>query len=414
VMGTNLDPIKDQLGDYVGNKFRLNWWYPEDYKNMDWGTPLRTLLDPDARAKLVKYVLYRELINPPLGARDMYFYVRKDLARGGGIPSDEAGPVSSPVVSAPLLQQPQGQEQPQAQAAAAVDFQGVTTYGRPGGQAVLRDPKGIASDRDGRLYVVDGANSTVTIFNRDGSVASSWGRKGAGSSEFNEPWGVAVGPDGSVFVADTWNHRIQKFTAGGQLVTQWGGYETGTAPGKFYGPRDVAITPAGEVLVTDTGNKRIQVFDQQGTFLRAFGSEGSGPGQFREPVGLAVDRLGRIYVADTWNQRIQVFDASFQAVAQYEVQGWGSQNVSNKPYLAVGPDGDVYATVPERRTVVQLKDGAVRTVALPISPRLTMPTGVDLAADGRLLVSDSQSGVVLAYDLASQAPESSGVSGQAE
>lgn len=408
VMGTNLDPIKDQLGDYVGNKFKLNWWYPEDYKNTDLGTPIRTLLDPEARAKLVKYVLYRELINPPLGAREMYFYVRKDLARGAAAPGDEAGLAALPGSSAPLLQQPQAP-------AVAVEVQDVVTYGRQGGQVVLRDPKGIAADAEGRLYVADGSNSTITIFNRDGSVATSFGRKGAGQGEFNEPWGIAVAQDGSVFVADTWNHRIQKFTAQGQFITEWGGYETGTAPpGKFYGPRDLAITPAGEVLVTDTGNKRIQVFNQQGVPIRTFGSEGTGLGQFREPVGIAVDRQGRVYVADTWNQRIQVFDSSFRSITEYQVQGWGGQGVSNKPYLSVSAEGDVYATVPDRRTVVQVKDGLVRTLELPANPRLSMPTGVELTSDGRLLVGDAQGGVVLGYDLSGHVTGSPNASSQAE
>jgi uncharacterized protein (TIGR03663 family) len=415
VMGTNLDPIKDQLGDYVGNKFRLNWWYPEDYKNMDWGTPIRTLLDPDARAKLVKYVLYRELVNPPLGARDLYFYVRKDLARGGSVPTDDTLPLASSSGPAPILQQPPGQGvSGEAQQLAAVEVEGVATYGRQGGQAVLHDPKGIATDATGRVYVADGTNGTVSVFNPDGSVAATWGKKGTGDGEFNEPWGIAVAQDGSVFVADTWNHRIEKFTSQGQFVSQWGSYEPGTSPGKFYGPRDIAITPSGEVLVTDTGNKRIQVFDQRGTFLRSFGSEGSGPGQFREPVGLAVDRQGRIYVADTWNQRIQVFDGSFQPIAQYEVQGWSSQNVTNKPYLAVSAEGDVYATVPERRTVVDVKNGVVRTLGLPANPRLTLPIGIDVAPGGRLLVSDAQGGVVVGFDLMVPAPAPAGSSDQAE
>jgi len=408
VMGTNLDPIKDQLGEYVGNKFRLNWWYPEDYKNIDWGTPVRTLLDPEARAKLVKYVLYRELINPPLGARDMYFYVRKDLARGAAVPSDEAGLSAPSGISAPLLQQPQAP-------AAVVEVQDVVIYGRQGGQTVLRDPKGITTDAEGRLYVVDGASGTVTILNRDGSVATSFGRKGTGQGEFNEPWGIAIAQDGSIFVADTWNHRIQKFTVQGQFITQWGGYEAGTAPpGKFYGPRDLVITPAGELLVTDTGNKRIQVFNQQGAPVRTFGSEGVGPGQFREPVGIAVDRQGRVYVADTWNQRIQVFDSSFRPITEYQVQGWASQSVTNKPYLSVSPDGDVYATVPDRRTVVQVKDGVVRTVGLPTNPGLSLPTGIELASDGRLLVSDAQGGVVLGYDLSAHLGGSPNASSQAE
>src|SRR5581483_4175134 len=79
VMGTNLDPIRDQLSGCTGHKMRLNWWYPEDYKQLTWSTIPQTLLDPQERLKLLKYILYRELMNPPLGAREMWFYERNDL-----------------------------------------------------------------------------------------------------------------------------------------------------------------------------------------------------------------------------------------------------------------------------------------------------------------------------------------------
>jgi uncharacterized protein (TIGR03663 family) len=413
VMGVNLDPIRDQLAGYTGNKFRLNWWYPEDYKQLASSTKspaegfVQTLVDPDtrrkffgtiwftltdatAREKVAKYVVHRELVNPPLGARDMYFYVRDDLAKPGR--AAPAMPREVPQVSQP----------PRVEPAADVAVQNSMVYRGPG-PTVMRDPKGVALDSEGRMYVVDGANSTVTLLNRDGTVVRSWGRKGEGEGEFNEPWGIAVAPDGSVFVADTWNHRIQKFTREGQFIAQWGGHETGTTPGRFYGPRDVAISPAGELLVTDTGNKRIQVFNQQGMFLRAFGTEGGAPGQFREPVGLAVDGSGRIYVADTWNQRIQVFDASFNPLAQHAVPGWVGSGVTNKPYIAVTANGDVFATVPERAGVVRVKDGVTSQLPLPQNPRLVIPTGIDIDGSGRLVVADAQAGVVVGFDVISAA-----------
>jgi hypothetical protein len=114
-------------------------------------------------------------------------------------------------------------------------------------------------------------------------------------------------------------------------------------------------------------------------------------------VGLAVGRDGRIYVADTWNQRIQVFDSSFQLLAQYPVQGWSSQSVTNKPYLAVADDGTIFATIPERRTVVRVGDGLTAPLSLPAQPRLQMPIGIEVGTDGRLLVADSQGGVVVLY-----------------
>jgi uncharacterized protein (TIGR03663 family) len=388
VMGTTIDPIRDQLGGYTGNKFRLNWWYPEDYKQLNLetiSTIPQTLLDPEGRLKLMKYIFYRELMNPPLGARDLYLYVRNDLVGSGSpVVSDRAGTTSVsgsvPTTSGPSLSVAQ-------------------LYGRSAGQQVLREPKGVAVGPDGRIYVTDVGSSTISILNRDGSVAKVWGTKGSGDGQMNEPWGIAVGPDGSVYVADTWNHRVQKFDSEGNFIMKWGTGEMGTENGRFYGPRDVAVSPSGQVLVTDTGNKRIQVFDQNGVFQRSFGTEGTGAGQFQEPVGITVDAQGKIYVADTWNERIQVFDSAFQSLGQYNVTGWSSKTLTNKPYIAVGPDGTVYATRPDLKQVLSVKNGLVTTLSLPNSPALAMPSGIEVDSAGRLLVTDTASNTMVAYEL---------------
>ncbi len=408
VMGTNLDPIREDLAGYTGNRYKLNWWYPEDYKqlqgdggwwNLRWGTIFGTLIDPEARAKLVKYILYRELMNPPLGARELWVYTRNDLV-GPGAGAPPAGLQPGGTV-------PGGNAVAQPPAVAPVVVRALTTY-RGGPQQPLREPKGVAVGPDGNIYVTDTAGSTITVFSPEGAILRTWGRKGNGDGEFNEPWGIAVAPDGSVFVADTWNHRVQKFDAQGRFITKWGLFEASTEPYRFYGPRDIAISPSGDVLVADTGNKRIQVFDQDGAFLRAFGSEGTAPGQFREPVGVAVGRDGRVYVADTWNQRIQVFDSSYQPLAQYPVQGWSSQSVTNKPYVAVSDDGVIFATVPERRQILRLSDGVAASLSLPAEPRLQMPIGIETEPDGRLLVVDSQGSIVVVYGVSSGGAESAG------
>jgi uncharacterized protein (TIGR03663 family) len=84
VMAPNLDPIKDQLGDYVGQKYRLNWWFPEDYKAWasDPGAIWRSATDPATRARFLKFLLYREPMNI-LGAREFYLFVRKDVGTLG-------------------------------------------------------------------------------------------------------------------------------------------------------------------------------------------------------------------------------------------------------------------------------------------------------------------------------------------
>ncbi len=427
-MSSNLDPIRDQFAGYTGNKFRLNWWYPEDYKQLSptttsavegifktffdsesrakfFGTIGTSLADPETRVKLAKYLLYRDLVNPPLGSRDFYFYVRNDLI---GMPAvGSAAPVGTGPVTSPVAPTARNDE---------VAVRSTSLLGRPNGQQALRDPKGMALGPDGLAYVVDGTVAMVTVFNRDGSVARTWGRAGTADGEFTEPWGIAVAPDGTVFVADTWAHRIQKFDAQGRFLAKWGQFgdvrgQVSASPSVFFGPRDLAVTPNGELLVTDTGNKRIQVFDLNGRFLRAHGGEGRAPGQLREPVGIAVDGAGRIYVADAWNQRIQVFSAQFDPIAQYAVSAWTSQAATHKPYLAVAPNGDIYATVPEKSAVVRVHEGVVSTLTFSQGPRLNLPIGVRFGADNTLYVADAQQGLVVAYSLAPSEPLSSAAPG---
>src|SRR5204862_402259 len=108
-MGPNVDPIRDQLGDYVGQKYRLNWWFPEDYKlwQSDPGAIWRSLSDPITRAKFLKFLLYREPMNT-LGAREFYLFVRKDVPTLGPastttpLPPAGAARPSAPVLGAAL------------------------------------------------------------------------------------------------------------------------------------------------------------------------------------------------------------------------------------------------------------------------------------------------------------------------
>ena len=399
VMAPNLDPIRDQLGDYVGQKYRLNWWYPEDYKNWQSNPGLiwSSLVDPVTRAKLLKYLVYREPLNP-LGAREFYFFVRKE------VPSIGPAPVAT-LPAAPG--RPGAAVVPNAPREAAVETidGNVSLWGvGRSGEPLLVEPKGAALGPDGRLYVAEGRANRVTVFNPDGSIATSWGRAGAGEGEFAEPWGIAVSPSGDVFVADTWNHRIQKFSSDGRPLLSWGGLvdaraDPNSATGLFWGPRDIAIGADGLLYISDTGNKRIQVFDADGRFVRAFGGEGSEPGRFNEPVGLAF-QADTLLVADAWNGRIQRLDVRGAPRGTIAIPGWESKSILNKPYVAADATGLIYTTAPDRGDVLVVgSDGQARPLARPADRggRLGIPTGVKVGPDGELYVTESSGGVVSRY-----------------
>jgi sugar lactone lactonase YvrE len=200
----------------------------------------------------------------------------------------------------------------------------LTQWGSAGYNASLNQmnqPAGIAVDADGNVWVADTFNNRLIEFDSNGNYVTTIGTVNCGSSacpfgtgdgQFREPRGVAIDADGNVWVADSKNNRVQAFTPGGTLVAKWGGSGTGgvssgTADGKLKTPYDVDIDAEGSVWVADYGNDRIQRLTTTGTFLSKLGSSGLDTYQFSGPAGIGVDPAGAISVSDSLNNRVQVF-----------------------------------------------------------------------------------------------------------
>jgi len=416
---TNLDPIQGELAQYSCQSYKLNAWFPEDYKafnatdtpGINIGTHRfevpwlrfdaigQTLSSPDNRLRLLKFLLYRQA-PADSGSRGMLFCVNKEVPALGPAPLS-GNPAVAPLAPAAASGQQVAAGQPLSRdTVLQSQSDGTQVYGKTAdGRPALVDPKNMAVGPDGRIYVAEGKAARVTVFNADGSYVTSWGGSGQGDGQFQEPWGIAVAPDGNVYVADTWNHRVQYFDPTGKFLGKWGKLgdskgSTSTEQGSFWGPRSIAINGAGEVFVTDTGNKRIQVFGLDGNFKRMFGGAGSAPGQFNEEVGLTLDTQGNVWVADAWNNRIQELTPNGEPITSIPVpSGWDNPAVTNKPYVAVDPQGRVIASFPDQGRLVMYGSDGQQIKELPL-PAGTTPVGVTVAPDGRLLVADARGNVV--------------------
>lgn len=231
---------------------------------------------------------------------------------------------------------------------------GTLTFGGRGSEpSRLKNPRGIALDATGNIWIADTGNDRLQKFNADGNLLQVIGRSGSGEGELRSPSGVAVSPKGNLMVADTGNRRVQVFSpkgvflgafstsgrkdgqfkepvavavdssdniyivdrgsdrimkhdsAGNQI---WAAGRSGKLDGEFSAPESIVVSPDGEIYVLDGENCRVQVFDGNGKFLRAFGSEGRGPGEFQSPAGMVLQAGTQLTVGDRGNRRLQVFN----------------------------------------------------------------------------------------------------------
>ncbi len=385
------EAVRRQLGTrYVSQRYRLRWWFPEDYRSIQLESIQSFFTDPRTRARIWRYFMFRETLNP-LGSTDFVMFVRRELASGAW---------AAPLASQQLIDEA-AYERATRQVTATAALGGT----RGSGENQMADPKAVALGRDGSIFVADTFNHRILKYAQDGRFLMAFGGEGNQDGQLKEPWGIAVGLNGDIYVADTWNHRVQVFTADGAYKAKWGNSRLvptlNEAPGDFFGPRGIAVDPQGQVLVTDTGNHRIQRFSPTGQFMGAYGGRGAGEGLLAEPVGIAVDRTGNIYVADTWNHRVQKLDPRGAYAAQWLVFGWESESVVNKPGLALDADGSVYVTDPEGQRVIKFSPAGQVTAVFGKPGRdlasLALPTGLAVTPNGEVLVADSQNNRVLRF-----------------
>ncbi|MDQ3935370.1 MAG: SMP-30/gluconolactonase/LRE family protein, partial [Actinomycetota bacterium] len=198
--------------------------------------------------------------------------------------------------------------------------------GTPGvGPGEMDQPRGLAVDPSGNVWVADHENARVLKFDNDGRLLLTLGKNGGdgsygeGVGEFNSPRGICTDAAGTVYVADDVNHRIVKLANDdGRFLAIFGkpggpasGF--GTGPGEFKLPYGCAVDDRNHLWVADTNNNRVVELTTDGMFIRNWGvnggdgTGGAGPGEFEEPYNAGSDCAGNVYISDEHNHRVQVF-----------------------------------------------------------------------------------------------------------
>mgnify|MGYP000725228445 CR=1 FL=1 len=213
----------------------------------------------------------------------------------------------------------------------------VKTLGSKGSEdGQFYQPKGLAFDSDGNLWVVDSGNNRIQKFDSSGNFSSKFGSSGSSSgccfkyvrsiyplsdglliaynkyllkltysgvkafkidsfgsenSPFSSPNGVAVDSEGNIYLVDEGNNKVHKYTKDGDYIKSFGEKSSTFQAGKFYNPKDIQIDNTGNYLwITDYNHKVIQKFDKDGNYISHISLDSY-------PYGIFIDSSGNIWVS---------------------------------------------------------------------------------------------------------------------
>lgn len=217
-------------------------------------------------------------------------------------------------------------------------------------------PSDVVVGKNKRVYVLDGVNSKVKVFNYRGSSLFSFGGTGKGKGKFNFPLGIGIDEVDLIYVADSGNHMVQIFSPEGNYLSQFS-TETNEKQIKSSDPTDVVIdSTLKRCYVVDNDNHWVFAYDlKKGVPLATYGAMGMEKREFRFPFLLDIDQEGNLYIVEVINTRVKVLDPEGNYLTN--IGSWGVEK------------GEFYR-----------------------------PKGVAIDAKNRVFVSDSYLGVIQVFD----------------
>lgn len=151
---------------------------------------------------------------------------------------------------------------------------GVPTDGSVATNSPLIDPRAVAADKAGHVYVLERSGHTLRVVSPDGTIRTVVGTGKAGLSgdggearqaTLNGPKHLCVDHDGTVLIADTENHVVRRYNpATGKIERVAGIGKKGTAGVggdplqiEMNQPHGVYVHPNGTLYIADSSNHRL-------------------------------------------------------------------------------------------------------------------------------------------------------------
>jgi sugar lactone lactonase YvrE len=318
---------------------------------------------------------------------------------------------------------------------AGADTKGYSGDNGPATKAQLWNPRGLALDNAGNLYIADTNNHRIRKIDSAGTITTvagngtqnSTGDDGPASlAQFRFPVGVALDRSRNLYIAEADGHRVRKIDQSGHISTV-----AGTGVAGFSGdggpatraqlgvPLGIAVDDSGNLYIADADNNRIRKVDTAGTITSIAGNgvEGfAGDGglavaaELSYPEGVTVDHAGSLYIADSGNDRIRKVDTGgrINTIVGSGIRGFSGDGepaataqLAYPDAVAVDRHGDVYIGDWGNYRVRKVDQNGTITTLAGLGPNypddggpssqaiLRSPTFAHVDNVGRLYIADS-------------------------
>ncbi len=299
----------------------------------------------------------------------------------------------------------------------AVRYGEVTTFaggglaGTSDGQgttANFNQPRRLAADAAGNIYVADFGNSLIREIS-PGGLVSTVKTRGSG---FDGIDGVALDASNNIYISDAGHNSIDRIGQFGDVtvIAGNGGYGTANGPGNmatFNYPIGIAMDRSGNIYVADYQNQLIRKIDINDNVFTLAGSglDGTNNGigaaaSFSYPNGVGVDATGNVYVADGSSRLIRKINAA-GVVTTFAGAGEANSSVFGDPQqVVIDPLNNVYVTDGLKNQVIKIaSSGTISVVAgsgsqgkadgIGSAASFDGLVGITIGSDGGLYVADS-------------------------
>lgn len=257
----------------------------------------------------------------------------------------------------------------------------------------LVDPRAIAVDPFGSIFVVDAGRDAVLKLSPAGVLIATLGGPGSRDGEFDEPADIDPTNGMVILVADAGNRRIQRFSRTfaflGSIPLPSSEKRRSADPARITYRRSdsdvnaydsgipvaIASSGANELFAVDADRNVVIRLDEDRRAVRVIGDVDAGAGLLSRPVALAVsDDL--LYVADSERLGVLVFDlfGSF-------LRSVGEGRLPNVRALAAHED-QLYVAL-ARQIVLYGASGLMRTIDVDLPDEIV---DFALTSNGEMLV----------------------------